>query len=267
MGWGEHCAGLSCVLVSRMDKPNRDPLYQPPPFWGIPQHFWELRFGGLWLERWIRNCTVSCLWPTSNSCRARKQRGRSCFWQVTVLRTQLQIYPILGASVKWVLHKTIWKFPLSYKMLWCMICLLIAADDWICWSNKCVGHRLCQIRLCISHSVKWKISIMHMLIRWLLPGLKVRMMFTTRKTYYRPQTYIWKQAETKQISSPAGAAYSMKRKGKKNKNHSSQMETVVTILGYEKESKWVSFGTTTSHEQKEPLGHSLEGIETCCPEK
>lgn len=164
-----------------------------------------------------RNHTVDCLWSTSNSCRPRKQGGRSCFWQDPVLRTQLQIYPISGASVKWVLHKMIWKFPLSHKMLWCMICLLIAADDWICLSNKCVEHGSYQVLLCISGSVKREISILHILIRWLLPGLKVRMMFTTSETHYRPQTYIWKQAETKQISSLAGAACSMKRKRGKKK--------------------------------------------------
>lgn len=211
-----------------MNEPNGHPWYQPAPFCDIPctsllpsvaslSTFWKFRgfFGVSGLKARSRNHTVDCLWSTSNSCRPRKQGGRSCFWQDPVLRTQLQIYPISGASVKWVLHKMIWKLPPSHKMLWCMICLLIAADDWICRRNRCVTPGSYQILLCISGSVKRKISILHTLIRGLLPGLKVRMMFTTSETYYRPQTHIWKQAETKQISSLAGAAHSMKRKGEK----------------------------------------------------
>lgn len=156
----------------------------------------------------------------------------------------------------------VWKFPVCYKILWRMIHLLIATDDWICQSNKCMRERLHQIFLWISHSVEREISIKHLLIRWLLPGLKVRLMLTNQESLLQTADLRLKTGRNHTDKSPSGNCIQHKKKRRKKKTpNNSQMETVETMLGDEKESKWVSSGTT------EPLGHSLGGIETCYPGK
>lgn len=88
-----------------------------------------------------------------------------------------------------------------------MIHLLVATDDWICQSNKRMRNRLYPIFLWLFPSEELEKASCTCWLDDFSQGLKSEWCSQTRKTYYRLQTYIGKQAETKQISSLRGTAW------------------------------------------------------------